>query len=260
MVLPVSDGVRRRLQSRNVPCASCPANAAVGPTPRKLSQCRTRPLQLEAPALCPLHGAPYRELRVRLREALDLIGIVMTASTLKRSRVTQPDLGESAIRSSQFSAGSPSESRLSAPIQASSGPPANRPCTSNVTSPVPPFPPPLAKQAWLLPPRMPSHTTLVALFGLPSRISLIVKPLPMPCSTRSASSRFDLPLPFAPTSRFIRPSARSTRRRLLKFSMTMRSITSVAPFPSASAGRLCRGRPGVPRTRPAEGRPAWRRK
>ena len=59
-----------------------------------------------------------------------------------------------------------------------------------VTSPVLSAP---AKRALELPPRMPPQISLVALLGLPSRISLSVNPLPMPCSTRSASRRLDFP-------------------------------------------------------------------
>ena len=148
----------------------------------------------------------------------------MTASTLKRSRVTQPVVGENEIRSSQLNAGSPFASRSSMPTQVQPGPPVKRPCSSMVTSSVRPSSLEPTKQARRLPPRMPSHTALVALRGLPSRISLMVKPLPMPCSTRRRSRKLDLPLAFAPTNRFIRPRVRSTRRRLLKFSTTMRSI------------------------------------
>ena len=167
----------------------------------------------------------------------------MTLSSSKRSRVTQAAVGENAIRSFHFSAGSPFGFRFSIPSHLRRGPPLNLPCTSMVTSPWPRSLPGPAKQASRLPPRMPSHTALVALLGLPSRISLMVNPLPMPCSTRSRSRKFDLPLAFAPTNRFIRPRVRSTRRRLLKFSTTMRSIipgtlhgkTAVQPPCSRSA-------------------------
>ena len=96
--------------------------------------------------------------------------------------------------------------------------------------------------ACVLPPRMPSHTPLVALFGFPLRISLIVKPLPIPSSTRSASRKFDFPLALVPMNKFTRPKERSTLRRLLKFSMTMRSITfntsrSGPVIPRCRAGR-----------------------
>ena len=148
----------------------------------------------------------------------------MTLSTSKRSRVTQPAVGENEISNSHFNAGSPFESRSSIPTQVRKGPPANLPCTSMVTSPSPRSSPAPTKHARRLPPRIPSHTALVALRGLPSRISLMVKPLPIPCSTRSTSRKFDLPLAFAPTNRFIRPRVRSIRRRLLKFSTMMRSI------------------------------------
>ena len=80
------------------------------------------------------------------------------------------------------------------------------------------------KQICVLPPRTPSHTSLVALFGFPLRTSPIVKPLPMPSSTRSASRKFDFPLALVPTNKFTRPNVRSTLRRLLKFSTTIRSI------------------------------------
>ena len=65
---------------------------------------------------------------------------------------------------------------------------------------------------------MPSHTTLVALFGLPSRISLIVKPLPMPCSTRNRISEVLLQAklhsaePLTNTSRLIRKTLRLPSR------------------------------------------------
>ena len=97
----------------------------------------------------------------------------------------------------------------------------NPPSASIATSS---FPDESEKHAYLLPPRTPSHTSLVALFGFPSRTSPIVKPLPMPSSTRSASRKFDFPLALVPTNRFTRPNVRSTLRRLLKFSMAMRSI------------------------------------
>ena len=42
----------------------------------KLSQGGTRRLQLEGPSVRPLHRAPYRELRIPLREALDAIGVI----------------------------------------------------------------------------------------------------------------------------------------------------------------------------------------
>ena len=93
------------------------------------------------------------------------------------------------------------------------------------------------KQAFELPPRMPSQTSLVALRDLPSRISLIVNPLPIPCRTRSASRKLDFPLAFVPMNRLSRPSDRSIRRRLLKSSIMMRAITSPPPRSTPRAVR-----------------------
>lgn len=74
-----------------------------------------------------------------------------------------------------------------------------------------------SKSALALPPRIASHSTLPDPLGLPSRISLIVKPYPIPCSTRKASKKLDLPLALAPIKRFSAPNWRLTSRRLLKF-------------------------------------------
>ena len=85
--------------------------------------------------------------------------------------------------------------------------PSGVPCASMVMLSVSSDP---AKHACALPPRMPSQTSLVALRGFPSRISLKVNPLPIPCRTRSASRKFDFPLAFVPMNRFSRPNDRST--------------------------------------------------
>ena len=77
----------------------------------------------------------------------------------------------------------------------------------------------------------------------------MVNPLPMPSSTRNASRKFDFPLALVPTNKFTRPNARSTFRRLLKFSMAMRSIMFDSqfgkagtrdPFQTWERGRLAR--------------------
>ena len=64
----------------------------------------------------------------------------------------------------------------------------------------------------------------------------MVKPLPMPSSTRNASRKFDFPLALVPTNKFTRPKDRSTFRRLLKFSMAMRSIMFDSQFGTAGTG------------------------
>ena len=132
----------------------------------------------------------------------------MSPLTFKRSRVTLPASGENATMNSH--AARSLSGRCPHTVMRTSDESGLK--NSSV-----------AKHALALPPRMASQTSLVGPLGLPSRISLMVKPLPMPCSTRSASKKLLLPLALVPMNRFIAPSRRSTFLRFLKFSMTMRS-------------------------------------
>ena len=110
----------------------------------------------------------------------------------------------------------------------------------DIAIPISSFPIESEKHVYTLPPRIPAHISLVELLGFPLRVSSIVKPLPMPSNTRNASRKFDFPLALVPMNRFTRPNVRSTLRRLLKFSMTMRSIMFTPPR-STPASPRCRG-------------------
>src|ERR1039457_3962445 len=95
----------------------------------------------------------------------------------------------------------------------------------------------------MLPPRMPSQTSLFAPFGFPLRISSMVYPYPTPCSTRSASRKLVFPLAFVPTKIFSAPRSSDTFSKLLNPSISMCSITSSASPPHHLSAHHRRHRP-----------------